>query len=117
MATAWDKDARAEAERARAPWEDAVEEMRRRGRGWMHSRDVRGKAVVALLDDPRADHCSRSDHHGQGWQGMVHHRRYGFSIRYFAFTNTSKLNALLLLLLAPPPRIAPYLGPVQSTPY
>jgi hypothetical protein len=50
-----DREMVAEAERARAPWEDALEEMRRRGKGWMHSREVRGKAVVVLVDDPRSD--------------------------------------------------------------
>ena len=55
VASAVDKEARAEAERARAPWEDAVEEMRRREKGWMHSREVRGKAVVVLVDDPRSN--------------------------------------------------------------
>ena len=40
----------ADAERARAPSEDAIEEMRRRGRGWMHVRWVQGKAVVVLAE-------------------------------------------------------------------
>ena len=51
-----DKVAFAEAELMLTPWEDALEEMRRRERGWVHSREVRGKMAVALLDDPRANH-------------------------------------------------------------
>ena len=79
-----DREMVAEAERARAPSEDAIEEMRRRGRGWMHVRWVQGKAVVVLAeglggDRPRvtwyceggcesARHtpiCSTSSHRGR----------------------------------------------------
>ena len=109
-----DKVAFAEAERARAPWEDALAEMRRREKGWVHTREVQGKMAVALVDDPGADHprvtwyseegCGSAD---VGWWHCVY--SHPFSAGLSVGHNQKRVRA------APEPAVELQLGGVPAT--